>query len=171
MAVSEGRLTSPQAIWQGIAGRDGLRELYVPDDEFREDFARLDLPKKGRKARLPRFLLFAIDQKMSGPGGDFETSNESLEHVLPENPGAGWESFSDEDRRRFTARLGNYVLLGREQNRLLGNQPFAAKVASYRQSAYPSTKLADVADWTPQAVIERQSRLAEYAVQIWRVDV
>lgn len=170
-AVSQGLLTSPQAIWQGVDGREGLRELYVPDDEFRDDFARLELQKKGRKARLSRFLLFAVDQSMGGPGGDFETSNESLEHVLPENPGAGWDAFSEEDRRRFTAKLGNYVLLGREQNRHLGNSPFADKVAVYRSSNYPTTRLADVADWTPQAVLGRQQRLAELAVRVWRVDV
>lgn len=171
MAVSDAQLKSPRDIWVGIDGRDGLRQNYLSDEDFRANFAQFDLPRRGRKARLPRYILFALERSMGGPGGDFETSPATLEHVLPENPGAGWAAFSDEDRRRFTTRLGNYVLLERDHNRQLGNQPFASKIATYQKSAWVTTRLVgDVAQWSPQAVFERQQRLADEAVKIWRVE-
>lgn len=169
IAVSEQKLASPKAIWLGVDGREGLRDLYVSDEDFKADFARAELARRGRKARLPRYVLFAIDQKMGGPAGDFETSTATLEHVLPENPGADWETFSDEDRRRFTARIGNYVLLDRDQNRNLGNLPYSQKAQAFRTSPWPTTRLAEAADWTPQAIIGRQEKLAEVAVNVWRV--
>lgn len=169
IAVSEQKLSSPKAIWLGVDGREGLRDSYVSDEDFKADFARAELARRGRKARLPRYVLFALDQNMGGPAGDFETSTATLEHVLPENPGSDWEAFSEEDRRRFTARIGNYVLLDRDQNRNLGNLPYSQKVQAYRTSPWPTTRLAEAADWTPQAIIGRQEKLAEVAVNVWRV--
>jgi hypothetical protein len=172
MAVSDARLDSPKAIWLGQDGRDGLRDAYVSDEDFRADFGRLDLARRGRKAKLPRYLLYRLDEKMGGPAGDFETSPETLEHVLPENPGANWSQFSEEDRRRFTNRLGNYVLLNREENRSLGNTTFEAKVEVLKGSVRPTTKMASVPPaWTPQSIVDRQDRLADVAVTVWRFEL
>jgi hypothetical protein len=92
--------------------------------------------------------------------------------VLPRNRGAGWESFSDDDHERFVDRLGNQVLLQPEVNRRLGTQPFALKVEAYRESAFPTTRLAaEYGEWTPEAIQARQARLAELAVAAWRVEV
>ena len=172
MAVSDGQLSSPQAVWRGVDGRGGLKAMYVSDDDFKSDFSRLEMANRGRKARLARYLLFALDRAMGGPSGDFETSPATLEHILPENPGAGWASFGEEDRRRFTTRIGNYVLLDQTSNKMLGNRPFMHKVSEYRTSGWPTTRLAaEFAEWTPQAVLQRQERLAEYAVRAWQVDL
>lgn len=172
VGVSEGRLENPRAIWHGVDGRDGLRDEYVPDEDFRADFARLDLARRGRKAKLPRFLLFALDAKLGGAIGDFETSPETLEHVLPENPGAAWAHVSEEDRRRFTNRLGNYVLLSRDENRALGNVGFDEKAKVFRTSSRPTTRLAaEPPAWTAQAIVQRQEQLAREAVAIWRIDL
>jgi hypothetical protein len=169
IAVSEGKLKSPRDIWLGVGGRDGLREVYVADDDFREAFSRFEL-SRARKARLPRYILFTVDAALKGPAADFETSPETLEHVLPENPGSGWQAFSEEDRRRFTNALGNYVLLDRDQNKQLGNATFLTKAPVFRQSPRPTTRMAAVGEWTPQAVIERQKALADAAVAQWRVE-
>lgn len=170
--VTNGTLQSPRAIWMGPNGRDGLRDVYVSDDDFKADFARLDLAKRGRRARLPRYLLFALDLSLGGPSGDFETSPETLEHVLPENPGEGWSTFTEEDKRRFTNRLGNYVLLGRDANRSLGTSDFSKKVLVYAKSSRPTTRLAAEAEqWSPQAILSRQERLAEAAIKVWSIDI
>ncbi|MEW5742573.1 MAG: DUF262 domain-containing HNH endonuclease family protein [Myxococcota bacterium] len=172
VGVSDGRLPSPRAIWLGVDGRDGLRDSYVSDEDFRSDFARLDLARRGRKAKLPRYLLFSLDAKAGGAAGDYETSPETLEHVLPENPGASWAHFSEEDRRRFTNRLGNYVLLSRDENRALGAASFEDKAKVFQQSSRPTTRWAgESADWTVQAIIDRQARLADLAVSVWRFEI
>jgi hypothetical protein len=172
VAVSDGTLTNPRGIWLGVDGRAGLRDVYVSDEDFKADFARLDLNRRGRRAKLPRYILFEIDARLGGAAADVDTSNETLEHVLPENPGSAWTSFNDEDHRRFSNRLGNYVLLDGAQNRLLGNADFATKASTYCASARPTTKMAgEFPSWTPAAIEERQRRLAEAAVDIWRFDI
>jgi hypothetical protein len=170
MGVSSGKLKSPKEIWVGTDGQGGLRELYVSDDSFRESFARLEL-RRGGKAKLPRYILLELDHAMGGPVGDFETSPETIEHVLPENPGSDWVQFSEEDRKRFTNVLGNYVLLGRAANKALGTANFATKASTYRLSPRPTTQMVDVPSWSPQAIIERQAKLAEVAATVWRIDL
>jgi hypothetical protein len=171
IALSEGKVTSPQSIWKGPDGRHGLRDFYISDEDFQSDFARFELPTTGRKARLPRYVLFEIDQKMQGPGGDFEVSNATLEHILPENPNHGWTQFSEEDRRRFVSWIGNYALLDGDRNRRLGNKSFEQKKQAYLKSPWPSTRAAaDFDEWTPQAIRERQEKFAKLAVEIWRCE-
>jgi hypothetical protein len=170
VAVTAGKLTSPKAIWHGVDGRDGMNELYISDEDFVSDFSKMDLPRDGRKAKLPRYMLFELDKKLGGIGGDFETSTATIEHVLPENPGEGWTSFSEEDRRRFVSRFGNYVLLERTDNKTVANAPFDKKAPIYAKSAWPTTRMADVAEWNPEAVRERQLSLAKIAAQVWRID-
>jgi hypothetical protein len=67
--------------------------------------------------------------------------------------------------------LGNAVLLGRDANRQLGSQCYSEKVSAYRARDWPTTRMADVAEWTPQAVEERQSHLAEQALKVWRIEM
>jgi hypothetical protein len=169
MSVTAGELRSPQAVWNGVNGSDGLRELYVADDDFVEDFARAVLPTRGARAKIPKYVLVNVERQAGGLDQDFETSPATVEHVLPENPGAGWEMFGDEDRRRFTSRLGNYALLERHLNKAAGAAPFSVKVQEYQKSQFITTKSIHATAWTAQNIEERQRGMAEYAKTCWRV--
>ena len=58
-----------------------------------------------------------------------------MEHILPENPGAGWESFSSEDRVRDTTRLGNITPLEHELNVSVGSAGYETRRPVYALSA------------------------------------
>ena len=98
----------------------------------------------------------------------------TVEHILPENPSAAWESaFPPEHWERFVYRIGNLALLEPAMNRQVGNQDFVAKYNAYSQSKYVlSNRVPEEAGdaWTPEKLDARQARLARRAVHIWRSD-
>jgi hypothetical protein len=102
-----------------------LREAmksYVPTDaEFEEAFASVRVSRP----HLARYYLRAIDKTIkSDPQPEFVANEEAdqitLEHVLPLNPSAKWES-NGETAQAAQRLLGNMVLLRANQNRDIGN--------------------------------------------------
>lgn len=101
---------------------------------------------------------------------DFEVADVTMEHILPENAGAGWDAFSAEDRIRDVARLGNLTPLEHGLNKALGASDFERKRIIYPQSRYELTRAITATEWTPAAVRARQEALADLAVRVWRVE-
>ncbi|MGH9801050.1 MAG: HNH endonuclease family protein, partial [Blastocatellia bacterium] len=102
---------------------------------------------------------------------DFNSDTFNLEHVLPQNPGAGWEQFSEEEIEAMVFRLGNMTLLQSSANRDQGNEAYAAKRPVYTASGFAVTcKLAEEnAEWTPERLAARQTWMAKQATAIWRL--
>ena len=157
----------------GVAEAIGaLRPVYPSDGEFRTAFADKTLRTTShRNKKVVRFILFRIEEHLSGGSLDFESARYGIEHVLPENPGAGWEQFDDRQRDAFTYRLGNLTLLRTTANRDLGNTGFDEKRPVFQGSEFLTTsKLAQDYDiWTVDTVRERQNRMARQATGIWQV--
>ena len=103
----------------------------------------------------------------------------SIEHVLPQTiEGVPYweEQFTPEDHRKLVHDLGNLSLT--RYNASLGNRPFPDKKGetgrerSYANSAFfQEQELADVEDWTPEAIIARRERLLAWARERWAVDL
>ena len=103
----------------------------------------------------------------------------SIEHVLPQTiQGVPYwqERFTEDQHRRFVHDLGNLTLT--RYNASLGNRPFPDKKGdtgrerSYANSAFfQEQELADVEDWTPDAIIARRERLLAWAKERWAVDL
>lgn len=150
-----------------------LRSIYLSDEQFRNAFAEKSLKTlQSRNKRVVRYLLFQLEQQTSGNTYDFESDRYSLEHVLPENPAAGWEHLTDEEIEDLTYRLGNLTLLSTATNREVGNKNFAAKRDVYRASEFEITrKLAEEnAEWNASRIAARQNGMARLATAIWRID-
>ena len=65
--------------------------------------------------------------------------------------------------------LGNQVLLRKSHNRQIGNRPFSVKKRVLAASDLVLTQeVGNEVDWTPAAIRERQARMAELAVSVWR---
>ena len=164
--LSAGRIT-------GVAEAIGaLRPVYPSDGEFRTAFADKTLrTTSSRNRKVVRFILFRIEEHLSGGSLDFESARYGIEHVLPENPGADWEQFDDGQRDAFTYRLGNLALLGTTANRGLGNAGFDEKRPVLQASEFLATgKLAqDYAVWTVDTIRERQKWMARQATGIWQI--
>src|SRR5690606_16756198 len=102
-----------------------LRNLYVKDDAFRAAFADKEIKTAHtRNKRIVRYILFKLEKQVSNHDYDFDSDTYNIEHILPENPGEGWEYINDNEHEQFVYRLGNMTLLQSRTNRHLGNAPF-----------------------------------------------
>jgi hypothetical protein len=163
--VSRGALRSAAAV------KAALQPVYVSDDDFREQFARCALNAGGARKKLVRYILCALEKQIHKFDIDFETTNASIEHVLPEHPAPAWQAeFPGDVHARYVHRLGNYLLLEPKLNReRAANGAVEEKRAAYAQSQYPSTRAFDWETWNPRTIEERQAQLARAATAVWRL--
>jgi hypothetical protein len=165
MGVHSGTLENTHAIKQA------LKPVYPSDDEFRESFAKRAINASGSAKKLVRYVLCAVEKHLHNMDLDFETTNATIEHILPERPSPEWQQgFPRDMHERYVRRLGNYLLLEAKLNReLAGNEPLEVKRVAYARSQYPSTRQFDWEEWTAQAIEERQAKMARAATAIWRL--
>jgi len=165
--LSRRQLTDPAAVLAAMS------TIYPGDDSFRAAFAEKSLrTTQSRNKRVVRYILCALEKRLTGTALDFDSDSFNLEHILPENAEAGWDAFSDDEVESLVYRLGNLTLLPRGVNKDLGNAAYAVKKPVYVGSTFGVTrKIADDnADWTPERLAARQQWMANQATAIWRVD-
>lgn len=167
-AVLAGRASRPRAIF------DCLRPIYVEDDRFRDDFARISVRARGQRRKVAKYILCRLEADARAGPCDHETDPATIEHVLPQNPADGWSD--DIPPRQWEAamdRLGNLTLIESELGREIGSAPYARKRSAYERSGYALTNripaLAPEA-WTLPLLETRQQELALRATQVWRSD-
>jgi hypothetical protein len=120
-----------------------------------------------------------------------DTQND-IEHIMPENPDddAVEEFGAGADDDELINRLGNLMLLERSVNRVIKNKAYSVKALDYPSSQFlvsrcqqkliksgkndqitRAMKRLNPADkWNAGAIIERQKWLAEFSLEIWKVD-
>ena len=165
--IAGGHLNDPATILKAMSA------VYPGDAAFHAAFAEKSLGTgQSRNRRVLRYILTALERRLTGSPLDFDNDSFDLEHILPEKPELGWESFDDDVVEAFADRLGNLTLLAKGANRDLGNAPFAVKKSMYSSSAFGITrKVAEEnADWTPERLAARQNWMADQATAIWRID-
>lgn len=151
-----------------------LRPVYPDDPEFRAAFADKVLrTTSSRNNKVVRFMLFRLDAQLSGQNFEIESAKYSIEHVLPENPGDGWEQFDDQQREASTYRLGNMTLLATSDNRNLGNVGYTEKRPTYQTSNFAITRglAEDYDSWSVEKIRTRQAWMAKQATSIWRINL
>lgn len=149
-----------------------LNPIYLSDEVFRAAFTdKLLRTKQTRNRRIVRYILCELERKETGRDYDFNSDTFNLEHVLPQNPGAGWEQFSEEEIEAMAFRLGNMTLLQSSVNRDQGNDDYTAKRPVYAASGFAITrKLAEEnAEWNPERLAKRQAWMAKQATAIWQI--
>ena len=150
-----------------------LRPVYPSDDAFRSAFTEKQIrTTTPRNRRVVRHILFAIEHHHSGKEFDADSDRYSIEHILPENPGDNWDTFTDEQADRYVYRLGNMTPLASAANRAVGNAAFDLKRGTYLQSEFGITHHVAEANesWTPDRIASRQAWLAKQATAIWRIE-
>lgn len=150
---------------------EGLRSIYVNDESFRAAFAEKVIGTTAtRSNRIVRYLLAKLETHAGGQEVDIDSATVTIEHLLPQSPGEGWEAFTDEEVEALTYRLGNMALLEKDLNRDGGNADWEAKRPVLRESGFTTTQpLAELPDWTPQRIAGRQRDMARAATALWRV--
>lgn len=168
-----------KAVLDGVALTPGqiferLKDIYVEDGKFEQDFALLTLETAGQRKKLAKYILARFEQDTSGRACDPDTDPATIEHILPENPLDDWsEQFPREHWDAAVYRMGNLTLLESALNRQVGNLSYSGKLTAYGQSAYTlSRQVTEMAteQWTLDLLNERQRRLAKRAVHLWRSD-
>lgn len=164
--ISKGDARSLTAILEG------LRPVYPADEAFRAAFADKAIgTTQARNARIVRYVLGRLERHEIGADHDFESDAVSLEHVCPQNPQDGWQSFNDDDLGEFLYRLGNMTLLETPANRRIANSEYTVKRDAYLESLYGFTRQIAVenSEWTPARITARQTSMARTATAIWRI--
>lgn len=170
-AVAE-RITAGQ-LQDAVEVVKALRPVYPSDDAFRSAFTEKQIrTTTPRNRRVVRHILFAIEHHHSGKEFDADSDRYSIEHILPENPGDNWDTFTDEQADRYVYRLGNMTPLASAANRAVGNAAFDIKRDAYLKSEFGITHHVAESNesWTPDRIASRQAWLAKQATAIWRIE-
>ena len=123
-------------------------------------------------------LLLRLDSLLAGLGATYEQRVLSVEHVLPQTPDSGsvWQEwFPDvDDRKQWTHRLANLVLLSRRKNAQAQNFDFDRKKNEYFQRNGVATfaitsQVLHQEEWTPDVLEERQRELIGCLAKEWRL--
>lgn len=168
-SVSQKVFNSTITTAQGVFNE--IKELYISDADFRNDFSTLQLYSYGRSKKLARYILFELENNMmQGGDRDYELDPATIEHILPENAGADWDQdFPQIIQPNYIYRLGNYTLLEDHLNRDCETLPFDQKKPFYERSQYEMTKVINYNNWNPTILDIRQNDLARKATSIWRI--
>ena len=160
--VWKGEITTPRQIF------DALKDLYVPDEQFKSHFSSASIDSGSKKSSV-RYILFQIENHLAGGTAlDFEDDSATLEHIYPENPNENWDGvFSDGAQEVY--RLGNYLLLEEKLNRDAANKSFDEKKVYYRQSKYQLAKRLSANAWNHDSLVKHQEFLADQATAVWRL--
>jgi hypothetical protein len=164
--ISRGELNSIAKVFAGLSS------IYPGDDAFRAAFAdKILRTTQSRNRRIVRYILCQLEKQHSKQECDFDSDTFNLEHILPQNPSAGWEAFSEEEIEAMVFRLGNMTLMQTSANRDQGSSDYAAKRPAYATSSFALTrKIAqENAEWNPERIATRQNWMARQATSIWRV--
>ncbi|MEZ5923326.1 MAG: DUF262 domain-containing HNH endonuclease family protein [Hyphomicrobiaceae bacterium] len=150
---------------------------FALDEEEQEAVARLVTSNlyrtKGNYCKAVLAWISAIDGQSEMPAN---LKPWTIEHVLPRTPTDDpyWRrNFPDPKVRDAAIRsLGNLVLVTAAQNRRVKNRAYPEKRAIYfegnTQSPFDTTRmLADIADWTPEAILERETQMYARVARAW----
>lgn len=155
------------------------RNFDLTDDEKRWAREALDGDIYRMQIKRARYVLLRLDELMANnPGVTYEHDIVSIEHVLPRNPAAGssWmKLFSEDDRKAWTDRLGNLLLLNHRKNSQANNREFGRKKSTYFNSKGSAifaltTDVLKHEEWTPTVLAERQAYLTQKLIAEWGLD-
>jgi len=166
LAIRNQRVKSLKAIF-GL-----LKDAYVEDKRFEEDFVR----KSFTKSAITRYILAEINDQIEG---SFEkkvaerSGRITLEHILPKNPGSDWKDAIPRDKElsEFVDLIGNLTLLEKGKNKGIAAAGFQVK----KTKAFSRSTLAINEDicknrtWTYKEIAARSLALGKNAILIWRV--
>ena len=140
------------------------------DADFKSTVASLRVSEKKAKRILLSLYSFAQHDL-----GQQTPQYLSVEHILPKSPAwlKGWTSFNEDAHTSHRSKLGNLTLLsiadnkgGEEQNESFGKKIQVLKKSTIKENQ----EIANLQEWTPDRVQERQDRLAKLACQVWPVN-
>ncbi|GAA7322820.1 hypothetical protein BD0110_14320 [Helicobacter pylori] len=102
---------------------------------------------------------------------NFDSSIESIEHILPQNPDQG---YSAEEKNwaknpHIVHALGNLLLIPKNANSSLSNKPFDEKRKAYLKGSYSEKEVAKNASFGITEIQERSEKLLDFLIAHYRI--
>lgn len=145
--------------------------IYVNDNDFENIFENKSISTKQWK-KIIKYILIKIENYLSQNEYDFEETNITIEHILPENYTTEWKDIFWNEIDNYIYKLWNYTLLKESENRWIWNKNYEEKVGIYKNSPYKITSdKINYDEWNSSTLSKRQKELAKLAKTIWRISL
>ncbi len=148
--------------------RDSDKNDVFHEHSFIEHMRQATIRENGK---AKRFLLGLVHHQQDSLNIISE-HRYTVEHILPTSPQhlEGWPNFDERGQRDNINLVGNLVLLSEADNKPGGgfNRSFERKKPVLGNSLVELTKeIAEIPDWSPMAIQQRQLRLVQLASRVW----
>ncbi|GAA6871951.1 hypothetical protein HpHNI57_15120 [Helicobacter pylori] len=102
---------------------------------------------------------------------NFDSSIESIEHILPQKPDQGYsvKEKSWAKNPHVVHALGNLLLISKNANSSLSNKPFEEKRKAYLKGSYSEKEVAKNASFGVEQIKERSEKLLDFLIAHYRI--
>ncbi len=102
---------------------------------------------------------------------NFDSSIESIEHILPQNPDQGYSAKEKSWAKNpnIVHALGNLLLIPKNANSSLSNKPFDEKRKEYLKGSYSEKEVAKNASFGVMQIKERSEKLLDFLIARYRI--
>lgn len=102
---------------------------------------------------------------------NFDSSIESIEHILPQNPDQGYSAKEKSWAKNphVVHALGNLLLIAKNANSSLSNKPFDEKRKQYLKGSYSEKEVAKNASFGVAQIKERSEKLLDFLIVRYRI--
>ncbi len=102
---------------------------------------------------------------------NFDSSIESIEHILPQNPNQGYSAKEKNWAKNphVVHALGNLLLIDKNANSSLSNKPFEEKRKQYLKGSYGEKEVAKNASFGVAQIKERSEKLLDFLIAHYRI--
>ncbi|GAA9051580.1 hypothetical protein Taitung233_14840 [Helicobacter pylori] len=102
---------------------------------------------------------------------NFDSSIESIEHVLPQKPNQGYSAKEKNWAKdpNIVHALGNLLLIAKNANSSLSNKPFDEKRKQYLKGSYSEKEVTKNASFGVEQIKERSEKLLDFLIARYRI--
>ncbi|WQV40005.1 DUF262 domain-containing HNH endonuclease family protein [Helicobacter pylori] len=102
---------------------------------------------------------------------NFDSSIESIEHILPQNPDQGYSAKEKNWAKNpnIVHALGNLLLIPKNANSSLSNKPFEEKRKAYLKGSYSEKEVAKNASFGIVEIQKRSEKLLDFLIARYRI--
>lgn len=102
---------------------------------------------------------------------NFDSSIESIEHILPQKPDQGYSAKEKSWAKNphIVHALGNLLLIPKNANSSLSNKPFEEKRKQYLKGSYSEKEVAKNASFGVAQIKERSEKLLDFLIAHYRI--
>ncbi|GAA9697011.1 DUF262 domain-containing protein [Helicobacter pylori] len=102
---------------------------------------------------------------------NFDSSIESIEHILPQKPDQGYSAKEKNWAKNphIVHALGNLLLIPKNANSSLSNKPFEEKRKEYLKGSYSEKEVAKNASFGVEQIKERSEKLLDFLIAHYRI--